>query len=145
MCADISKVRNEGSSTYVVIILHWGTELATAPDRGQVAFAHACIDSGADAVIGHHPHVLQGIERYGRGVIAYSLGNFIFGGNERDTYATGVFEIRLGPGGVKYAFIPVRIERWRASIPAGNDSLMLTGSMRRLSSRFPKSIFNNQE
>ncbi len=145
VCADIRKVRIEQKSPYVVVILHWGTELATAPDRAQVTFAHALIDSGADAVIGHHPHVLQGIERYGRGVIAYSLGNFIFGGNDRDTYTTGLFEIRLVPGGPKYAFIPVRIDRWRASIPAGNDSLMLNGSMRRLSSKFPKSIFNNQE
>jgi poly-gamma-glutamate synthesis protein (capsule biosynthesis protein) len=145
VCADIRKIRNEQNSPYVVVMLHWGTELARAPDRAQVAFAHALIDSGADAVIGHHPHVLQGIERYGRGVIAYSLGNFIFGGNERDTYTTGLFEIRLGAGGAKYAFIPVRIERWRASILTGMDSVAATGSMRRLSSRFPKSIFTNQE
>ena len=145
VCADLRRVRSEQANPYVVVILHWGTELATAPDRAQVAFAHALIDSGADAVIGHHPHVLQGIERYGRGVIAYSLGNLIFGGNERDSYATGLFEIRLFPGGVKDAFIPVRISRWRASPAAGDDSLMLSGSMRKLSSKFPKSIFNNQE
>jgi poly-gamma-glutamate synthesis protein (capsule biosynthesis protein) len=143
VCRDIRSLRDGASSRYIVVILHWGTERATSPDRSQVAFAHALIDAGADAVVGHHPHVLQGIERYGRGVIAYSLGNFLFGGNDRDTYNTGIFEIRLGDGGAGYAFIPVRIERWRASILLGADSLRMIGSMRKLSSRFPKSIFTN--
>jgi poly-gamma-glutamate synthesis protein (capsule biosynthesis protein) len=143
ICADVRSLRDGGRSRFIVILLHWGTERATSPDRAQVEFAHALVDAGADAVVGHHPHVLQGIERYGRGVIAYSLGNFVFGGNDRDTYNTGVFEIRLGAGGAAYAFIPVRIDRWRASILSGTDSLRLIGSMRALSSRFPKTIFTN--
>ena len=143
VCGDIRSLRNGGVSRFIVIILHWGTERATSPDRAQVAFAHALIDAGADAVVGHHPHVLQGIERYGRGVIAYSLGNFVFGGNDRDTYDTGMFEIRLGAAGAGYSFIPVRVDRWRASMLSGADSLRLIGSMRRLSSQFLKTIFNN--
>lgn len=143
VCRDIRSLKDGASSRYIVVMLHWGTERATSPDRAQIAFAHALIDAGADAVVGHHPHVLQGIERYGRGVIAYSLGNFVFGGNDRDTYDTGIFEIRLGDAGVGYAFIPVRIDRWRASILPGADSLRLIGSMRKLSSSFPKSIFTN--
>ena len=141
--ADIMHLRNEHSACYIIVLLHWGTENATTPDRAQVSFAHALIDAGADAVVGHHPHVLQGIERYGRGVIAYSLGNFVFGGNKRDTYNTGVLEIRLGDVGAEYAFIPVRIDRWRARILDGPDSLGLIGSMRGLSSGFPKTIFTN--
>ena len=43
--------------------------------------AHAAIDAGANLVIGHHPHVPQGLEAYGYGLIFYSLGNFVFGGN----------------------------------------------------------------
>jgi poly-gamma-glutamate synthesis protein (capsule biosynthesis protein) len=140
---DMRNLKTEGRSQYIVIILHWGTERATSPDRAQVAFAHALIDAGADAVVGHHPHVLQGIERYHRGVIAYSLGNFVFGGNDRDSYNTGMFEIRLGAGRVDYGFIPVRIDRWRASLLSGADSLRLIGAMRSLSSIFPKSIFTN--
>ena len=143
VCRDIRSLRDGGSSRYIVVILHWGTERATSPDGSQVAFAHALIDAGADAIVGHHPHVLQGIERYSRGVIAYSLGNFVFGGNDRETYNTGMFEIRLGTSGAGYAFIPVRIDRWRASILSGADSLRLIGSMRKLSSRFPKTIFTN--
>lgn len=62
----------------VIAALHWGDEYRDEPADWQVATAHAAIDAGADAVIGHHPHVLQPIERYRGGVIAYSLGNFVF-------------------------------------------------------------------
>ena len=47
----------------------------------QKELAHAAVDQGADLVIGHHPHVLQGIEKYNGRNIVYSLGNFCFGGN----------------------------------------------------------------
>jgi poly-gamma-glutamate capsule biosynthesis protein CapA/YwtB (metallophosphatase superfamily) len=62
----------------VVVVVHWGREYADAPSAAQVAIAHRLIDAGADALIGSHPHELQAIERYREGVIAYSLGNFLF-------------------------------------------------------------------
>ena len=66
----------------VVISFHWGEEYATAPLDYQRALAHAVIDAGAALVIGHHPHVIEGVERYRRGLIAYSLGNFVFDQHE---------------------------------------------------------------
>ena len=65
----------------VVVVMHWGSELAAVPFPWQQALGRKFIDAGADAVVGHHPHVLQGIERYKGKIIAYSLGNFAFGGN----------------------------------------------------------------
>lgn len=65
----------------VIVAFHWGSEKAEQPDETQVSLAHTAIDEGADLVIGHHPHVLQGIEKYNGKYIAYSLGNFCFGGN----------------------------------------------------------------
>lgn len=65
----------------VIMAFHWGTEKATEPDATQITLAHAAVDAGADMVVGHHPHVLQGIEKYNGKYIAYSLGNFCFGGN----------------------------------------------------------------
>jgi poly-gamma-glutamate synthesis protein (capsule biosynthesis protein) len=62
----------------VVVSFHWGSEYQHKPSPQQVALAHAVIDAGAHVVIGHHPHVLQGVEVYGDGLILYSLGNFIF-------------------------------------------------------------------
>jgi poly-gamma-glutamate synthesis protein (capsule biosynthesis protein) len=62
----------------VVVSFHWGKEMETYPNAWQKKLGHLAIDSGATLVIGHHPHVVQGIERYKEGVIAYSLGNFVF-------------------------------------------------------------------
>ncbi len=78
----------------VIVVLHWGTQYDDEPSRWQVDAAHALVDAGADAVVGHHPHVLQGIERYGKGVIAYSLGNFVFQNGMPTVRQTGV--LRLG-------------------------------------------------
>lgn len=62
----------------VIVSVHWGTEYVDHPTERQTAFAHLMIDSGADIVIGHHPHVLQSIEKYKGKFIFYSLGNFVF-------------------------------------------------------------------
>jgi poly-gamma-glutamate synthesis protein (capsule biosynthesis protein) len=72
-------VRTRGGSDYVVVSFHWGAELVGMPKPYQQRAAHAAIDAGADLVLGHHPHVLQGIERYQGKTIIYSLGNFAFG------------------------------------------------------------------
>ena len=66
----------------VIVQAHWGIEGQSVPTGRQKEVAHAAIDLGADLVIGHHPHVLQGLEEYKGKMIAYSLGNFCFGGNQ---------------------------------------------------------------
>ncbi|MCL2163427.1 MAG: CapA family protein [Oscillospiraceae bacterium] len=64
-----------------IISFHWGIEGSNVPTRFQTSLARFCIDKGADLVLGHHPHVLQGIENYNGKYAVYSLGNFSFGGN----------------------------------------------------------------
>jgi poly-gamma-glutamate synthesis protein (capsule biosynthesis protein) len=68
----------QGQVDVIVILLHAGTEYAADPSPDQIAFAHAAIDAGADLVVGHHPHVTQTVERYGQGLIVYSLGDALF-------------------------------------------------------------------
>lgn len=63
---------------FVILSLHWGHEYIEYPSSKQIQLAHEFVDAGANIVLGHHPHVLQGIEIYKGGVIAYSLGNFVF-------------------------------------------------------------------
>ena len=77
---NIAELKSQGAEL-IVAVFHWGVEKDTVPDSTQVALAHLAIEEGADIVIGHHPHVLQGIETYQEKTIAYSLGNFCFGGN----------------------------------------------------------------
>jgi len=66
----------------IVASFHWGDEKAEYPNNLQTKLARLAIDNGTDLVIGHHPHVLQGIEKYRDKYILYSLGNFCFGGNK---------------------------------------------------------------
>ncbi|MDP2211747.1 MAG: CapA family protein, partial [Candidatus Aquicultor sp.] len=62
----------------VIVSMHAGVEYRTDPALAQIEFARAAVDAGADLVVGHHPHVVQRIERYKGKHILYSLGNFIF-------------------------------------------------------------------
>ncbi len=64
---------------HIIVGIHWGWEYRNAPDSSQRALARRFIDAGATAVVGHHPHLPQGVELYKNGVIYYSLGNLIFG------------------------------------------------------------------
>ena len=75
---DIKKHR--GSVNCIVVSLHWGEEFNHYPSPQQVADARTMIDSGADLILGHHSHVLQGIEKYKSGVIAYNLGSMMMSG-----------------------------------------------------------------
>ena len=61
--------------------MHWGTEYEYAQNYAQINMAHYLVDQGVDLVLGSHPHVLQGIEKYKGKYILYSMGNFCFGGN----------------------------------------------------------------
>lgn len=63
---------------FLVVFVHAGHEFTTVPSPRIRSAYRAFIDAGADAVIGHHPHVIQGVERWGNGFIAYSLGNLVF-------------------------------------------------------------------
>ena len=71
----------EAGAELIIVNFHWGIEREYVPNDTQKTLAHLAVDEGADLVIGHHPHVLQGIEKYKGKYIAYSLGNFCFGGN----------------------------------------------------------------
>ena len=73
---DINDIK--GKCDTIIVSLHWGIENVHYPSPDQIKMAHDLIDAGATIIIGHHPHVLQGIEKYNGGVIAYSLGNFQF-------------------------------------------------------------------
>ena len=80
MLDNIASLKEQGAQI-IIVSFHWGQEKENVPNDVQVELAHTAIDNGADLVLGHHPHVLQGIEEYKGKDIVYSLGNFCFGGN----------------------------------------------------------------
>lgn len=74
---DVKRARAQAD--VVIVSFHWGQEGTTILRDYQTRIGHLAVDAGAQVVLGHHPHILQGIERYGDGIIFYSLGNFVFG------------------------------------------------------------------
>lgn len=86
---DIEAAKTSGSSI-VCVEFHWGIERDNYSNSTQESLAHHAIDSGASIVVGSHPHVIQGIEKYKGKTIVYSMGNFSFGANknpdDKDTF-----------------------------------------------------------
>lgn len=78
---EIEKLKSSGAAHIVVVSFHWGDEYEDHSNSEQKRIARSLIDAGADLIVGHHPHVIQEIERYRNGWIAYSLGNFVFDQN----------------------------------------------------------------
>lgn len=75
------KKAQKNKAEIIIVSFHWGVERKYYPNAKQKSLGHYAIDCGASLVLGHHPHVLQGIEQYKGRYIVYSLGNFCFGGN----------------------------------------------------------------
>ena len=71
----------EQEADLIIACCHWGVEKDNYTEEYQNKLGRICIDAGADLVLGHHPHVLQGIEEYNGKYIVYSLANFSFGAN----------------------------------------------------------------
>ena len=86
--ADVKNAREKAD--VVVVSLHWGNEYETTQNPAQEKVSKALIDAGAQLIIGHHPHVIQPVEEYGGGYIAYSLGNFVFDQNSTQDTKTGL-------------------------------------------------------
>jgi poly-gamma-glutamate synthesis protein (capsule biosynthesis protein) len=109
----------------VVVSLHWGVEYCHVPAPEQMQTARSLIDAGATLVLGHHAHVIQGIERHGHGLIAYGLGNAVttdlsIGARlaikqSRRTNSALALRVTLARGSVPdFEAVPYRIEGDRA-------------------------------
>jgi poly-gamma-glutamate synthesis protein (capsule biosynthesis protein) len=95
----------------VVVMLHFGLEGNSEFTDSQQALAHLAIDSGASLVLGAHSHVLQPVELYNGGLIAYSLGNLVFDGFAPPATSSAIFTATLTRAGVTdYAFVPVMVD-----------------------------------
>ncbi|MCZ6731706.1 MAG: CapA family protein [Gammaproteobacteria bacterium] len=107
--ADVAAARDQAD--VVVVSFHWGREATTELRDYQSKLAHAAIDSGASVVLGHHPHILQGIEYYKHGIIFYSLGNFVFGSYSRKATRSIIALLNLrGAKVLEVKLIPVNVD-----------------------------------
>ena len=119
--ADVTAVSD--SADLVIVVLHSGYEYVEEPSEAQATAARAAIDAGADLVIGHHAHILQGIEFYNDGVIVYGLGNFAFEIDGPPETAVlniwldqdGVHSLELIPAFIQEGGQPRLAETWEAA------------------------------
>ena len=119
----------------VVVAFHWGEEYQNYPTAAQVALGHRAVETGADIVLGFHPHAIQGIEFYRQGVIAYSLGNFVMDQKRDITRESMILEFLLSPRGVLgVEIVPAMIDEGQPRILEGEERLQLLSKFRSLSS-----------
>lgn len=95
---DLRKFKSEND--LVIVSFHWGGELLQYPKPYQLELAHNAIKVGADLVIGHHPHVVQGIELYRGKMIVYSMGNYIFGSYSESVKESMLLKFYFGTNGL---------------------------------------------
>ncbi|BCS55567.1 CapA family protein [Geobacter sp. SVR] len=143
--ADIARVRNQAD--FVIVTFHWGTEGSPRARPHQRAAAHRAIDAGADAVIGHHPHVLQGIERYRKGIIFYSLGNFAFASASRTARFGALVRLHLNDAGRQAEIVPLDVlfsrVRFRPRVLSGDRAESVVKTLNDLSKPF-ETVIQNQ-
>ena len=117
---DVNAIRDKAD--LITVVLHSGFEYISAPSEPQVAAARSAIDAGADLVVGHHAHILQGIEFYAGGVIVYGTGNFAFEIDGPPQTALfniwldedGVRQIDIQPAIIQFGGQPRLAESWEA-------------------------------
>ena len=119
---------------HVVVTVHWGTENVDCPNGKQATLGATLLQAGADAVVGHHPHRLQGVSAGGGRLVAYSLGNFVWYNNAPPNDLTGLLSVDLDTSGVAgYEFAPARIDRNGRPVPlegrAAADAVRHLGSL----------------
>ena len=124
------------------VLVHWGAELADEPRQIDLDFARLLLERGVTGVIGHHPHVLQGFRfSPASGLVAWSLGNFVFRSFREETRMTAVLFADVAADGriVAARVEPMYIDDLRPR-PAGAQSAAVLQRIRRLSAPFDTSV-----
>ena len=130
--ADINSIRIDAD--FIILSLHWGDEYVPFPSPSQVSLGRRLIDSGADIILGSHPHVLQGYEIYKNRPIIYSLGNFIFENtfipNTRYS-AIACIELDDNNGKINLKMIPVILDKqeYLPLIASGSQANMIMNNI----------------
>lgn len=136
LAADIKRAKK--MADIVVVSLHFGQEYKDLPSQPQMESARLAIDSGAHLVLGHHPHCLQGIEKYKSGVIFYSLGNFVFDLKREKTKTGLIMQCTLTPDGVKdIELLPIYISNSQPQVLEGAWKESVLKRIADLSRRIP--------
>lgn len=134
----IRELRRSGYD--VLVSIHWGKEYSLYPLPYQMRQARRMIDHGAALILGHGPHYPQGIERYGRAQIVYSMGNFIFDEPQKFSRRSFVYVAELGgPGAeVRSEIHPVHLDRHVPYLVQGERKARLQRLIDNLGAAYPQ-------
>ncbi len=128
--ADVQALREDGVDL-VVVQLHGGYQFSEVGSTFFMNGAHAAIDAGADLVIGHHPHVLQGFEWYEGRLIAHSLGNFVFDQDFLSTFSSMMLRVVYeGDRLLEARVFPVVISEYVPVFAAGDAARSILRELR---------------
>jgi poly-gamma-glutamate synthesis protein (capsule biosynthesis protein) len=121
--ASVAAVRRAAElAETVVVAVHWGRELDRCASATQRDLARALLDAGADMILGHHPHVLQGIDRSDGALVAYSLGNLVWYHSRLPSAETAVLEVDVEAGRVvDHRVRPAVIDALGRPVPVSGD------------------------
>ena len=140
--ADVAGAR--GQADYVIVSFHWGKESSETVQQYQRTAAHRAIEAGADVIIGHHPHVLQGVERYRNGIIFYSLGNFAFASNNTTADVSAMIRLRFAENRREAEILPLdvlnRRVHFQPQLLTGAKGAAVIEKLNRLSEAFDTRI-----
>ncbi len=143
ICAAIKEAKTRAH--HVVVTFHWGREMESYPSGYQITVARQCIDAGASMVIGHHPHVLQGIEVYRGGLIAYSLGNFAFGSYAKSCTDSAILAVDYDRKGlIRAKLYPVNVNNYQVHFQTrlrhGTDAQRVLNHLQKISQKYHTQI-----
>lgn len=112
------------SCDFLVVSLHWGDEYVYKPSTEQIKQARLLADQGASLILGHHPHVVQGVEKYKKSIIAYSMGNFVFDVWQKRLRQTFILIVKINNDySPEFERVPIFIDsRFRPEVVSGNSA-----------------------
>jgi len=128
--SSVNLIKSLNPGSFLIVSLHWGGEYQLKNSISQQKLAHKIIEAGAEAIVGHHPHVVQNIEIYKSKPIFYSLGNFIF-----DQYFSENTQTGLAVGAeiyndkIRYRLFPFRSRLSQPSLMAQKEAEKFLGGL----------------
>jgi poly-gamma-glutamate capsule biosynthesis protein CapA/YwtB (metallophosphatase superfamily) len=129
---EVTRLEQSGAEM-IVVQIHGGFQFAEVKSEFVQQIAHAAVDAGADLVVAHHPHVLQGVEWYKDKLVVYSLGNLVFDQDFLETFPSAILRvITEGPDILEARMIPLVLDRYR---PVPVTGLTATQIVRKIDQR----------